>query len=307
MGKRWTDQDDNYLKARYSVDGVELCAQYLGRTKHATWARTNMLKLRHPRVHPEHIYMDRVKTPQFAYILGYLWADGSLTKKGNGICLGIVHDDGVAIKPHINHTGTWCQRKAKRQTKNAQDKCIYTVWDKRFTSLLRELGYGEKNQRPFNLACEFLGPDLVPYFVHGFFDGDGCITTRVQNEICTITFAAPLAYDWAYLEKVLREAGIQTIYTYQSHKVKNTGSHLYFRRQEDVLRFYRHFIYHPEVGLSRKRERFEAFAKRIAAKYQSSPARDNLEKRQRAYRPDLAAKTEQIKADLAHVMATRSA
>lgn len=271
--KRWSAEDDEYLRQHYTADGVESCAKHLERSKNATWNRTQSLGLRRERQHPEHIRMERIKTPVFAYVLGYLWADGSLTKHSYGVCLAIAHEDGLAIKSHMDYTGNWRQRKAQRRRPNHKDKYVYTVWDRRFVRLLRDLGFADKNHRCFDLVCQYLGPDLIPYFVHGFFDGDGCIASTTDVKIYTITFAAPLGYDWSYLDSVLKAAGIRTITVYESRRGKKGGwSNLYFRRQEDVLRFYRVFIHHPEVGLERKRVRFEEQAQKVAAKYREGRA-----------------------------------
>lgn len=47
-GRLWTADEDDYLRAHYSINGAELCARYLHRTETATVDRARYLHLKAP-------------------------------------------------------------------------------------------------------------------------------------------------------------------------------------------------------------------------------------------------------------------
>ncbi len=275
--KRWTRTDDAYLRRNYTKKGTAYCAKHRGRTVDSIRRRVFQLGLRRKADYPKHIHMHLVKTPTFAYVLGFLWADGCMVKGRNGMRLQIKHEDGRAIKPFVDYTGTWTQH--DRQPGRGSLQLSFDVWDARFASLLRELDYVDKGRVPFKRVCEYLGSDLMPFFIHGFFDGDGSIASS-DNGRNTVTFAGAVDYDWSYLAKILTDAGIKKVSTYKMKNASGAGSALYFSRQEDVVRFYRIFIHHPGLGLPRKIDRFRLFIEKmvtkVAKKRAFTPTRNGL-------------------------------
>lgn len=260
----WTPKEDAYLFSYYAKDGAKVCATHMPHTVGAIRRRAEQLGVKRDRS-VKHINLDLVKTPMFAYVLGFLWADGCLVKGKNGVVLGIRHDDGEWLKPMLAYTGTWSAYLHDR--KGARPQWVFTVWDREFADLLRQLGYQTKSQRGFDIVCEYLGSELTTYFIHGFFDGDGHVAFT-PNKRHRVVFTGAYDFDWAPLIQLLRDAGLTKIDMVQQTMKVGRSSRLTMSRKEDMLRFYRLFISHKDViGLPRKRDAFEAFVDDVRASH----------------------------------------
>lgn len=258
---RWTETELSILCEEYPTLGPIHCATRLDKTISAIATKATRLGLKSAARYARHIHMERLKSPAFAYILGYLWADGCVNKKGHQTRLGplSLHDAKILI-PILEQTGDW---KAFERVINGITYMGFFVNDRWFCDVLKETGYATKSHRPFDLICKRLGSDLVPYFVHGFFDGDGSMVW-FSNGRRAASFAGRHDYDWTYLRSLLNEAGIAVNKPAISYvKRRASSSALTIQPRADLLRFYRLFVRHEGVGLPRKKTRFEAFVGEI--------------------------------------------
>ena len=252
--KQWKKEESVYLLGAYPGLSVKECAAHLGRTERGIKEQLRKLGVKRKRIinYVQRINLSLVKTPRFAYLLGFLWADGCVYPDSFSVASAIHPKDAPSIKPILDYTGLWFQK--ERKTK-AGIYFHFGVWDKAFNGLLRELDYPDKSVLQFRKVCEYLGAELVPYFIHGFFDGDGSVICR-SNGRYAISFAGPLSYDWSYLQEILVGAGIDTSKVAKSLDGHGGGSALYVSKRADIIRFYRMFMNHPGIGLTRKEKRF---------------------------------------------------
>lgn len=205
----------------------------------------------------QNIRMDRIRTPPFAYLLGYLWADGWVSADNSVVSLRLQYEDGLAIKSVMDWTGKWAQNV---RTDRASQMLEFRVYDQQFNGLLRTLDYPDKSQVRFDRVRDYLGTELIPYFVHGFFDGDGSVVCH-KNGQRQISFAGPYNYDWCAMQSLLSTVGIETDQiARQRREIGGDSSVLRVTHRLNVLRFYRAFVHGHSFGLDRKRTRLAEYA-----------------------------------------------
>lgn len=140
-------------------------------------------KLNHePYKFNEH-YFDKIDTPEKAYILGFLYADGNVCSKYNRIKLSLQDTDFDILenirkemeveKPLLFYD---------RNTKNPNHKNTYelVVYSKHMCKVLNELGCIDRK----SLTLQFpknIDDNLMQYMILGYFDGDGSIHIGNQN------------------------------------------------------------------------------------------------------------------------------
>lgn len=137
--------------------------------------------------------------PESAYVLGFIWADGSLNKanqlridqKEQKILAKIlqVMDSKQKIKSYY------------RKTKNSLEFYI-TFNQKSLIKDLKTLGL-HKNKTKTLKFPRFLPSALYPHFVRGFFDGDGSIWWHKRDKTFEASFCFASKKLASYLFKVL--------------------------------------------------------------------------------------------------------
>lgn len=119
-------------------------------------------------------YFSSIDTPTKAYLLGLTYSDGNVYK--NRYALRLQERDRQVLelaKIEIGYTGTLY--KQRRRKKNRQDLICLCVCRKEFVAHLLDKGVIPNKTSKLTFPTCVPEP-LIVHFVHGLFDGDGCIT-----------------------------------------------------------------------------------------------------------------------------------
>lgn len=128
----------------------------------------------------------KIENPETAYVLGYLWADGSVFEsKGQYYTrLFIQNGDGEIIKPFIKKFSyhkkwVWYRYHYPSATRNNNPKIQFAIYNKDLSKfLIEKLGYGNKSLYSPDKALAFIPSKYHKDFWRGLFDGDGHIGSR---------------------------------------------------------------------------------------------------------------------------------
>lgn len=117
-------------------------------------------------------YFDVIDTPEKAYILGLLYADGSFSPTNNTVNLSLSTYD-VDILEKINNL-----IKSNKPIKNYNHKKILysriSICGKQITKTLNN--YGITHRKTYDITYpKWLPKELNKHFIRGYFDGDGSI------------------------------------------------------------------------------------------------------------------------------------
>lgn len=113
-------------------------------------------------------YFNKIDTPNKAYVLGFIWADGYVSKS-NGLVIAISRNDIEVLEFIKAELGT------DASIKSFKDKYVrFSINRIQIYQSLVKLGLG-RNKSKNNTPIPEISSDLLPHFLRGFFDGDGSI------------------------------------------------------------------------------------------------------------------------------------
>lgn len=218
-------------------------------------------------VNPDQFF--NVASPEAAYILGLLWADGYVlrrktTWRGNfyseyRISLTNQRDDFDVFLPTLKKVGTW--RVSYRKLKKRKEQGTATVSNRPLVNFLIENDYTSKSTLS---ACKILSkiPDnLKHYWFRGLFDGDGCIYHNPDGLHIKISICSSYEQNWEYVEKLFRETLNESSFFIRRNIRKNGNRHSKVEvvKRSAILKFL-NYIYNgykiDGIGLTRKYEKY---------------------------------------------------
>lgn len=116
-------------------------------------------------------YFDVIDTQNKAYFLGLLYADGCVSKKGYSTVLSLHKKDEGLVKQlsiliyneeHVNYH---------------EDSCCLEIYSKYMNETLTK--HGCEPLKTFTIRFPtWLDDNLIPHFIRGYLDGDGCISAE---------------------------------------------------------------------------------------------------------------------------------
>lgn len=123
---------------------------------------------------------DCIDTPEKAYWLGFIYADGSVNKNNNTVSIKLSAKDIEHLKKYnLFLENTKDVREFVTRTNGKEyPSCEVSVCNKHFKERLMELGVVPNKSLilTFPNLSIFKGRDLVYDFIRGYIDGDGCLT-----------------------------------------------------------------------------------------------------------------------------------
>lgn len=134
--------------------------------------RTPKKKLDHQRVE-KICYFDNIDTSEKAYILGFLFSDGYITKTAYGVSIGL------ALQLSDKYILEYIKKEwgVKNKLSEYKNSAKLQVTDQHLYDKLVELGIQE-NKSHRDYVIPNINKSLINSFILGYFDGDGCISIK---------------------------------------------------------------------------------------------------------------------------------
>lgn len=211
-------------------------------------------------------FFDKINTPIHAYILGLLYADGNNNTTYGVIRLGLTADDKKLLekissliyyddKPlYLSKGGPFKASNGKIYIR--KDSYYLTISNRHISDTLNIFGLVKAK----SLILEFpkwLDKELIPHFIRGYFDGDGCISFSKKDCCITISIAGTNNF-CTHLGEILKELNIKhSIYPNKSiYYLSISGG--------QASRKFLEWIYKDaEIYLERKYLRYQEYLKLI--------------------------------------------
>lgn len=127
-------------------------------------------------------YFENIDTEEKAYWLGFIWADGSITKTAKR-CSGPNRFTLAQKIEEIQHLTTFAKTIASdvkihiREPMPGKKIASLDINSRPFCMNLEKLGYGTKAVR---IHIPNMQKNLRRHFIRGYFDGDGCLSLYEQ-------------------------------------------------------------------------------------------------------------------------------
>lgn len=198
------------------------------------------------------------KTPEHAYVLGILWADGYLNNISQHCLVNIelTKKDCDEIIPIFLSTGKWhiSERKA---TKERKARGRIATAQRPLYNFLKTNDYEIKSTASPTKILRIIPQKLKQFWWRGYFDGDGCFYFNKKNHCRQITFAGSYEQDWLMVEELLKNLNIK-FKVIKRIQGKNKHSSVRITSIENIKKF-GNYIYKklPNIGLKRKRIKFQ--------------------------------------------------
>jgi hypothetical protein len=193
-------------------------------------------------------YFNNIDTPNKAYILGFLYSDGCVSKK----------ETEMIIKLHNKDKNILEKIKVEMKSEHPIKSIIQPNRDEqvRFSissiDLCKKLiSHGVVPAKTFIIEFPNLKNELVRHFIRGYFDGDGCISKIKNKNSYRITIFTASKNFMLSLTNVMTQNNINTsVYN------RNNGFAICFGKQESIDNFYNFIYTDAEIYLERKKNKF---------------------------------------------------
>lgn len=237
-----TEVQIEWLKNNYINLGAEGCGKFLGKTKQQikTFVKNNKLHLKISKellkslvgrkigkqnneygINPEQFY--NIQTPEVAYILGLLWADGYVYKNEEKNAFKIVletkYEDFLEFKEILSKIGKWAFYERNRKKYSKQGRAV--AFNRPLVNFLIENDYKVKSNESADKILSKIPDHLKHYWFRGLLDGDGYICKRDYK----LTISSSFEQNWEYLQNLSKKLNIisKTV-----KKIEKTGKSSYF-------------------------------------------------------------------------------
>lgn len=166
--------------------------------------------------HLNETYFDSIDTPNKAYLLGLLGADGCNFPPKGTVFIALQETDRELLEKINIEIGNETPLRVVDQSKRKSDKnysysnmCVLNMYSKHICTSLEKLGV--IRNKSLELKFPNIDEDLYSHYLRGYFDGDGSVYQHVKNEHnkkITLTFTSTEQFCKKIKEIVENKLGI---------------------------------------------------------------------------------------------------
>lgn len=217
-------------------------------------------------------YFKNIKTEKQAYWLGFLWADGNLTKTSercsgkNRLCLSQKTSEIKHLKAFLKEINGNYQIKTKKVLEKYSISTIH-INSRIFCKTLEEIGFDIKEKRT-NIPK--ISKKLIRHFIRGYFDGDGCLSIYVQNiqnkwftNKQELSFTGNPLFIQNLKNAIENEINITKTIKIKTYKKTTKATSLRYGKKEDVDKIFHYLYDNSTIYLKSKYNKFIEFYSRL--------------------------------------------
>lgn len=185
----WSDDEKKFLEINYMNMKTADIAKYLNRTSCAIKLKASKLGLKKYPYSCDYNYFNEIDSEEKAYWLGFITADGWVSKnnKTNACAIGIElqYNDMNHLKKfnksicgNYKITDRWRNIKHLSGSDNYKHECCIRIFSNIMFNDLEK--YGVTNNKSYECFIPDINEDLIRHYFRGYFDGDGrfCLTNK---------------------------------------------------------------------------------------------------------------------------------
>ncbi len=193
-------------------------------------------------------YFDSIDNQNKAYILGFIYADGCLSKK-NELIIKLHHKDNDILEKIKKDMDSENNIFDIIQKDRDLQRC-FRINSKRIIDSLKDIGL--TTNKTFTIEFPDLDKEFIRHFIRGYFDGDGCISKRKNsNSYNIVIFTASEEFKSSLVNIIEQMTKIKL-----GVSERNNGYAIYFNKKKFINIFYEFLYTDCEMFLDRKRNKF---------------------------------------------------
>jgi hypothetical protein len=263
--KRKSFENENYVLLTEKYIDSHQMLQYIcanGHKHHITWGNWNNghrcpFCYKQPRKYEINEYSFEKMSPEAAYWLGFIAADGNIRTKKNheGTIKGISFHLSKKDKNHLEKFKLFIKSNHPIYNDKNKPMIVFAVYSKQMYNDLVKWGIKERKSWSLSSHIELIPDEYKSYFICGLVDGDGCFTiskrgNTTNKNVLIMSNIATLEDIRRYLEK----------YDIIDKKIHSTVSKNLFLlsigKRNEILSFFNLYESCP-VHLDRKYEKVQ--------------------------------------------------
>lgn len=206
-----------------------------------------------------------IDTSQKAYILGFIFADGSIHKSRYSLSIELSGEDGYILEQMrtLFYNGNNFPTIHIRKIGNFEYKKLH-ISSKEFVKNLINLNVMPNKTHKMDFPMS-IKKDLLPHFIRGFFDGDGTVGLYNYNGKNKISVGfCGLENFLLHIKSILSDANINTGKLISIQKSSPQIKRLSVYAIASLIKFYNFIYKDSDMFLKRKREKFEEIIKLVS-------------------------------------------
>jgi hypothetical protein len=268
----WDENIINFIKYNFPIYGSKYCSNQLNIPICKVQDICKYYKIKMPRDRKIELINKRINktkkykiktdmfltpnTPIICYILGLLWADGSIRgTKDNTIRITLKKNDALDVKKLFLISGNWNIREQQYKC-HKNPVILFSCCDKIFYNFLYNTGYYNKSVESASKILDKIPEELRHYWWRGYYDGDGTFSKTIGQYQISIT--STIEQDWNFL-KYLPSNIIYKTKKYSTIKNKKVQSYsrVYIINKINTYNFFEYIYTGKKFGLERKYNLFK--------------------------------------------------
>lgn len=206
-------------------------------------------------------YFDEIDTPNKAYILGFLYADGSNNPDKCTISMSLQEEDRDILEKIRSEISSEKPLEFLDYTNKHDGGYTYKnqyrllIFNKHMCETLESIGM--MKNKSLKLQFPDIKPELYSHFIRGYFDGDGCIHQRVVSNkrrvVVSITSTEEFCKRLVEISK--KYLGISANY-HEAGCHNGITNDFVISRQDSVRKFLDWIYQDGDLFLKRKHDRY---------------------------------------------------
>lgn len=249
-----TTQEINFIKENYPIHGSIYCSKQLNISLDLVRGRVGRLKLNKiDKVDIEQFKI--IKTKEVSYILGLIWADGTIRHGNSHISISIINDDMIHLKHIFMKTGNWNYNIINLDKYGYKQQGRIDIGNVKLHEILSDYGFKEKSTISPTRLLESIPQNLHHYFLRGLVDGDGCFYINKKHHTYQFCISSTINQDWDYMIQICNKLNVNYRIDI-TNTFKSKSSSFRICRKKDVITLGNYIYQDFSFGLDRKYQKF---------------------------------------------------
>lgn len=280
MAKKWTEEEIDFLKNNYENMTYREISKHINRTISSIELKSSRLGLKKSKYEYDHSFFKEINNEEKAYWLGFIYADGyiSYNEEISNYELGIelqtqdadhLRNFNKALKGNVpvNFRERFCKLTGK-----LSNNCSIRFYSKEMVFDLERQGVLCRKSLILKELPK-LSKELLPHFIRGYFDGNGCICYDKKQNNIRADFACGSIDFLKDIQRVLYEQGIYSYFYIPKKEEAKYSFRLLIKGMRNTNNFFNYIYKDCNIYLPRKKNKKDRL-------YQDCKIRERLPRQQ---------------------------